>query len=368
MTGFSHAQTRTQRFDSLFNYLKVNEDFNGNVLFAEKGKVVYKKCIGYANFKTKARLSENSMFELASLSKQFTAMGIMILMERGKLSYADTLGKFFKGFPYGNLTIRPLLNHTSGVPDYMDLFEKHWDKSKTAHNKDVIALLSKYHPAVSFKPGETFEYSNTGYALLASVIEKVSGQTYAEFLKQNIFMPLQMTRTRVYNTRRSKKEVIPNYAYGYIIDEKTKKPTLPDDMPDYQYVKYLDGITGDGTVNSTIIDLLKWDRALYTTKLVKAATLAEAFEPVKFANGGISGYGFGWGLRPDNPETGRETGHNGAWAGYDTHIGRYIDRDKTIIILRNITNQNEVSGVYEAYTDVLFGKPLVLPKITHPGK
>ena len=361
MSSVLKAQTVSQNFDKLFNYLKDKDDFNGNVLFADKGKIVYQKSFGYANFTTKALLNENSMFVLASLSKQFTSMAILILSERGKLSLNDMVNQYFVGFPYTNVTIRNLLSHTSGIPDYRDLIEDHWDKSKIAYNKDVISLLVKYRPAAHFNAGDHFEYSNINYVLLTSIIEKVSGLSYAEFLKKNIFEPLGMTRTRVYNTRRADKEVIPNYAYGYIITKDG--PALPDSLKVFKYVIYRDGIVGAGGVNSTTVDLLKWDRALYTEKLVKASTLNKAFTPFKFKNGNEDGYGFGWALRLTDKSTGKCVYHLGSWVGYNTFISRFIDNDKTIIVLRNTTNHNKVDGIYEAYINILFAKPFELPKV-----
>ncbi|GAB4453503.1 MAG: hypothetical protein Fur0028_08980 [Bacteroidales bacterium] len=262
------GQDRIKKLDSLLTAMHSNENLNGNILIAEEGKVMYKKSFGNANEDTKQKLNENSIFELASCSKQFTAMAIMILKEKGKLNLDDNISKFIPELAnYKNITIKNLLNHTGGLPDYMDLMDSLFDKSKIATNKDIIALFSKVQPKILFAPNTKYEYSNTGYALLASIIEKASGQSYANFLQNNIFKPLKMTRSFVY-TRRFAPKNIANYAFGYIYSDSLKKYILPDDLTETKSVIWLDGIVGDGCVNSTINDLLKWDRALYTNKLL----------------------------------------------------------------------------------------------------
>lgn len=330
------AQDKVKQIDSLFTSLHNQGRLNGNVLIAEKGNVIYKKSFGLRDEANKLPLDENSVFELASVSKQFTAMGIVISQEKGKLKYEDKLSKFFPelGF-YGDITVRQLLNHTSGLPDYMDLMEANWDRTKIATNKDIIAQLVQYKPELLFVPGARYEYSNTGYALLASIIEKASGTTFADFLKKNIFVPLKMDNSFVYNRRLAPRD-IKNYAYGYVPDDNGKM-TLPDNLMNYNMVIALDGIVGDGNVNSTVIDLLKWDRALYTDKLVSKKSIEAIFTPPTDI---VSNYGFGWEVEKLK-DFGKIIVHNGSWPGYITHIERHIDSDKTIIILRN----NSIPGV-----------------------
>src|SRR6478736_6473687 len=324
----------TADFDSVFQSHADTAKFNGNVLISEHGKVVYQKSFGYANYDTKEMLNDSSIFELASVSKAFTAMGIMMLKERGKLNYDDDVRKYIPELPYTGMTIRHFLTHTSGIPTYEDeAFFVGLDPKKIIHNDDIIKQFIKLKPAVLFKPGEKWEYSNAAYAMLATIIERVSGKTYGEFLKENIFTPLDMSRSRVYNTRRSG-EVIPNYAYGFVYSDSLKKFMLPDSLKEYFYVITLDGIQGDGTVNSTTGDLFKWDQALYTEKLVKKATIDETFSPVKLNNDSTYQYGFGWFLAQDST-LGKVVQHSGGWPGYGTYIKRFIDKDHCIIILTN---------------------------------
>ncbi len=357
------SQTLAKNFDLLFNYLKHQNNFNGNVLIAEHGKIVYKKSFGYSNFETKKLLNDKSMFEIASLSKQFTAIGILMLMEQGKLDLSDKLQKYFPSLPYENVTIKNLLTHTSGLPDFMSLFDKHWDKSKIASNADVITLLSEHNPPKLFNAGEQYEYSNTGYVLLGSIIEKVSGEAFGSFMKKNIFAPLKMKRTAVYHRRMSTDKIRSNYAIGYAFNKNLSQPVLPDSLNEWRFVFYLDGVFGDGSISSSTADLLKWDRALYDNKLIKQVTLKEAYTPYKLVDESLSNYGYGWELG-FNSTTGKYVFHAGHWPGYGAYINRFIDKDKTIIVLRNLINYSKrANGIPNVYIDILFNKPFDLPRI-----
>jgi CubicO group peptidase (beta-lactamase class C family) len=326
------------KIDSLVK-LKYSNGFNGSVLVIDNGKELYKKSFGYANFDGKELLNNNSVFELASCSKQFTGMAIMMLVEQGKINYSDNIQKYIPDLPYENITVENLLTHTSGLPDYMELLQKHWDKKKFATNYDIVDLFKKYKPKVYYSPNETFDYSNTGYALLSIIIEKVSGITYAEFLDKNIFKPLEMKNTRVYNTRRSNGEKINNYAYGYVYSDKLKKYVLPDSLIDLQFVIYLDAITGDGTVNTSVSDLSIWDNALRENKLVQKNTLNKALTPYKLKNGNESEYNSGqFIIRSDKNE--KLVHHGGGWPGYSTFILHFIDRETAIIVLSNNEYEN----------------------------
>jgi CubicO group peptidase (beta-lactamase class C family) len=357
---------KASAFDSLFNQLYAEKAFNGNVLIAEKGIVIYKKSFGLANEQTKEALNEQSIFELASVSKQFTAMAIVILEEKGKLKYDDLMSKYLPELDYyKNVTIRNLLNHTSGLPDYMQLLDSFlidetWEKkTKIATNKDIIQVFAQHKPKLEFEPSEKWEYSNTGYALLASIIEKVSGQTYAEFLKSNIFAPLKMVNTFIY-TRRYKPQTIKNYAFGYVYSDSLKKNVLPDDIKGLDlYVYTLDGIVGDGTVNSTTNDLLIWDRALYSNQFITLKAKSEIFQVAKLKDGSETKYGFGWGIEK-HKTFGNIQNHSGGWPGYATFIERHTDNDKTIIVLQNNDNEKTKNPI-KRIRDILYNiKPLIL--------
>lgn len=359
--GIANAQdSRIQKIDSLFTSLSAKQEFNGNVLIAEKGNVIYKKSFGLRDETKKLPLDDNSIFELASVSKQFTAMAIVLLEQKGKLKYDDPIAKYIPelGF-YNEITVRQLLNHTGGLPDYMQLIGTKGDTTKINTNKDIITLFAKEKPAADFTPGSKFDYSNTGYALLASITEKASGTTYADFLADNIFKPLKMNNTFVY-TRRLAPKKIDNYAYGYVFDANHKK-ILPDNDPNNNYVICLDGIVGDGTVNSTTTDLLKWDRALYTDKLVSKKSLELVFTPPVLPDNEKTNYGFGWMVNKSD-DYGKIANHSGGWPGYVTFIEREMDNDKTIIVLQN--NETGLSFTNNVRR-LLYGKSPVIVKDTH---
>ena len=334
--------------------------FNGNAMVIKNGKVIYKQSLGYADYDTKSLLDDSSAFELASVSKQFTAMGIMICKERGLLSYSDNIKKFFPGLPYDNITVRNLLTHTSGLPAYEDQFEKNWDHKKIAFNKDIIDMLQKLHDTLFFKPGTGWKYSNTGYALLASIIENVSGTSYNDFMAKNIFQPLGMTHTFVYNTRRSTGKIPTNYALGFVYADSLKQYVLPDKLPKYDYVYYLDGIVGDGCVNTTTGDLYKWDQALYGNKLVSKISLDEMLSPLVQTSPRDSSnfYGFGVSVQPKS-ENGKIISHTGGWPGYATDITRMVDSNETIILLSN--NGTSPGVLVAGLESILTGEPLLMP-------
>ncbi len=331
---FTFGQTPdTKTLDSLFNALHHKKSFNGNVLITEKGNVVFEKSYGFADESSKRKLNASSIFELASVSKQFTAMGVFLLEKQGKLKYDDKLSKYFPELSfYEEITIAHLLNHTSGLPDYMELFEEKWDKSKFATNQDIVALFSIQKPKLIFKPNEKFEYSNTGYALLGLIIEKASKMSFEEYLKKNIFKPLGMKNTFVYRSRYKPKK-IENYAFGYVSDSLGNK-VLPDSFGKNFYTYYLDGIVGDGMVNSTAGDLLIWDRALSKNLLINDNDKKTIYQPSKTTDGNENNYSFGWFVM-ENAQYGTIANHSGGWAGYTTFIERHLTNDKTIILLQN---------------------------------
>jgi CubicO group peptidase (beta-lactamase class C family) len=336
------GQNKEQKIDSLLTSIYKSGKLNGNVLIAEKGQVIYNRSFGLANEITQENLNENSVFNLASVSKQFTAMAIVILKEEGKLNFDDKITKYLPELPnYSNVSIRNLLNHTSGIPDYLNLInnpeaKEYYSESlagKIATNKNIIAFFSKYKPKANFEPNTKFEYSNTGYVFLASIIEKITGLTYAEYLDEVIFKPLKMNNTLVYCRRLLPKKVN-NYAYDYEYSDSLKRYCPSDSLKDIKVIKSLDGIVGDGNVHSTVDDLFKWDRALYTDQLISQSSMKEIFQGAELNDKSKTRYGFGWFL-DNNPDFGKIVFHLGFWVGYSTLIERDIDNDKTIIILEN---------------------------------
>jgi len=347
------AQTKTEKLDSLFMAVEKDSSFNGNVLIAEKGKVIYERSVGYADFKTKEKLKSNSVFELASVTKQFTAMGIVLLQKQGKLSYDDPISKYLPELSmYNDITIKNLLIHTGGLPDYMEMMSQEENNADFATNQTIIDLFVKLKPAVLFKPDEKHEYSNTGYALLATIIERASKQSFGDYLQENIFKPLKMKDTRVYR-RWYKPERIQNITHGHIYSDSLKQFIFPDDMGKKYYTVYLDGIVGDGMVNSTASDLLLWDRALYTNKLVNEKDKELIFSSYTTKDKLPTNYGFGWGIS-SSEIYGKVASHSGGWSGYVTYIARYLDRDYTIILLQNVSSR-KTKIPQKQVKNILFG-------------
>jgi CubicO group peptidase (beta-lactamase class C family) len=307
--------------DSFFKVMSYRQRFNGNVLIAHDGKTLFSGVFGYANYRKKTPLTDSTEFQLGSVSKQFTAVAIMMLKQQGKLSYDDSIQKFFPDFPYHGVTVRLLLDHRSGLPNYMYLCGNVCrDQSNFIDNQQVVDCLTTHKPPRYFKPDQRFNYSNTNYCVLAAIVEKITGDSFAAFMRQNVFTPLHMDHTYIYCKSDTN---IPNRAQGYNANYNRSG------------IDFLDGVTGDKGVYSTIWDMLKWDQALYSDKLVNQSTLADAFKPhgrwVRSHN-----YGFGWWLKPFGGDT--LTYHDGWWHGFNCAFIRDRKYHNTIIVLSNHVN------------------------------
>lgn len=306
------------------------ENFSGVILVAQNGKVLFEKAIGMRSFEDQIPLQKHDVFEMASVSKQFTAMMIMLCQEKSLLDYDDRIGKYLD-VPYKGITIRQLLNHTSGLPDYQAVMDEHWDKSKVAGNKDILAYLNEYEPPMLFEPGEKYQYSNTGYVFLASIVEKAIGKDFVELSREWIFNPLHMNSTDIRSPEEKAK--VENFAAGHIKNSDGEYVNA-NKFPSSDYTIWLGNRKGPGRVSSIAEDLLRWDQALYTNRLVSQETMELAFAPAKLNDGTRSYYGFGWSIEPKSP-FGKMVMHTGDNPGYKTIIVRYIEENKTIIILNN---------------------------------
>ncbi|HEV7643329.1 MAG TPA: serine hydrolase [Pyrinomonadaceae bacterium] len=368
------ASEKVAAIDTLMQTLVKRGQFNGAVLAEDNGKVIYSKGFGYADFEKKTPVDADSVFEIASISKTFTSMAVMILVEQGKIKYDDDIKKYFPGLPYKGITIRHLLTHTSGLPEYMDLFyakNNGWDKTiKT--NADLIALLKSDKPPVQFGPGERWLYNNTGFCLLASIVEKVSGKPFAEFLRVNIFKPLGMKNTRIH-TRLSKEPIL-HLAAGYLRPSLLADDfVLPEKLDNTAFVITLGGIVGDGSVHSTVGDLLKWGKSFSTEKLIKNKTIEEAFTPVTLKDGSAartyensrgleSGYGFGWFVRKGANDS-RTVWHTGGWPGYVTFYSLNPARRQTVVVLSN-ADSTAVPRAGQAIEKILNGQTFEMPRLS----
>jgi CubicO group peptidase (beta-lactamase class C family) len=307
-------------------------DFSGVVHLAlDRGRTVFEKAYGYRSYQDQVPLKATDLFELASISKTFTAMAIVSLKQEGKLSYDDPIAQYIS-IPYPGITIRHLLNHTSGLPDYQAVMDQHWDKTKVAGNPDIIAYLSRYMPPALFLPGEAYEYSNTGYVLLGSIVEKVSGMDFTVFCRNRFFKPLGMSRTDIRSNEA--KKMIPDFTLGHIWVDARKQFIRADSFPSSDYTIWLGNRKGPGRVSSVTQDLQQWDIALYGNKLFSRTALEEAFTPGRLNNGKEIEYGFGWMIH-QHEKLGRIIWHSGDNPGYRTRLMRYVDKGITLIVLCN---------------------------------
>ena len=329
------------KIDELMSTMYRRGQFNGAILVAVHGNTICRKGFGKSNFPTSADFTPETPSNIGSVTKQFTAMSIMMLAERGKLSYDDPVSKhipeFSRSAHLSQITLRQLLNHTSGIPDYGDLGI---DDSSLDQQSLIAGLLKKED--LLAKPGLKYRYSNPGYALLAVVLERVSGKRFGAFLEQEIFAPNGMTNTFVFDSP-TKKNARTAIGYGQFGQVDDGGPTA---------------IPGDGGIYSSVDDLFKWDQALYTESLVRQSTLAEAFAPGKVQEG-TSTYGFGWNIQQDGDS--KHLWHTGSNAGFRAFIGRRLAERVTVIMLTNKGNSKR-QEINAAIQNILAGKPYVLPK------
>ncbi len=348
-------------FESLDRHIRHNNLFNGNILVAHKEVIIYQASFGFTNdSKQNNLINADTIFELASVSKQFTAYATLSAFKTAKEDIDNDIRVFIPNLPYEDITTRNLLNHTSGIPDYFQLLSENWDQNKIACNKDVLDLIIKIKPKVYFFPNEKWEYSNTGYVLLASLIETISGISFAEFIDNNIFNPIHMQSSFVYN-RRFKPKEINNYAYGMVYNEAKNIFESPDNIADYNAVFYLDGIQGDGTVHSTISDLLKWNNEILNKTNLDENLVDLMLSNTQIINNKKIEYGMGWIINND-AKLGKIVYHGGSWPGYSTYNSIYLDSGYSIISLCNQPKNLEIEQqIIIAMENILFDQPFQLP-------
>lgn len=324
------AQQKAVKLDTFFQKLHKTTGFNGSVLIAQYGKIIYQKSFGFANYFTKDPIKAHTHFQLASVSKQFTAVAIMQLFEKKRLNYDDPVRLHISNFPYdSSITIRSLLTHKSGLPNYAYCLDKYYDKKVPLTNSKVVELMLRFKPRIDYRPNAKFSYNNTNYLLLAYIVEKISGQSFREYLKKNIFDPSDMHETFVYDPMHP--EMLKNAATGY---------SPRRGVPAVVGFDHLDGVVGDKGIYSTVEDMHHWDMALNQEKLVKLSTLAEAFTPQHINPKTLpKNYGFGWRLTQlENGEW--LTYHTGWWHGFKNYYLHNAKDNSAIIILGNMANHS----------------------------
>ena len=304
---------RDKQVSQLFNNYK-GENPGASVLVIKNGEKVLSKSFGLADVEKHILVAENTNFRLASVTKQFTAMCVMMLVEDGKLSLDDNLQQIFPEFPdYGkNIKLQHLLQHNSGLIDYEDLMPD--TITRQVHDDDVLQMMM-HVDSNYFEPGTEFRYSNSAYAVLVNIIQKISGHTYPLFLKERIFESLGMTNSIAFVDGENE---VPNRAFGYNVVEDS---VLFSDQ------STTSAVLGDGGIYSSVADLYNWDQALYTNKLVSEDTFTKITTP------GLKGYGFGW--RIDDLDGHYRMSHTGSTCGFRNALQRYSVDKLTIIILTN---------------------------------
>ena len=319
-------------FDSAFR----RTSFNGSILIAKNGVVVYEKYMGYKNLRLKDTLTPETPLQIASTSKTLTSAAILQLVQQGKLSLQDSLVTFFPGFPYPEITIKMLLSQRSGLPEYLYFFEKRgWDRKTFASNNDVVKSFTDWQPGRAYRSNSHFDYCNTNFVLLASVVEKVSGMAFPLYMKKSIFEPLQMNDT-----------------YVRTVNDSTKYISSYEGNGQEWQQDFSDGTYGDKNIYSTPRDLLKWDQALYTDVFLSRQMLDSAFTPFSHEKQSLHNYGLGWRLLM-YPNGKKVIYHNGRWHGFNSAFARLVDEKVTIIILGNKFNKTVYRVARDMYN--LFG-------------
>ena len=333
------AQDIETKVDEYINAHIKLRNFSGSILIAEHGKILISKGFGMANIEHGVLNSPKTKFRLGSVTKQFTAMLIMQMQERGLLSVGDKLAKFIPDYPQGDkITIHHLLTHTSGIFNITDLSELEDIKTLRSPIEKTIELFK--NKPLDFPPGEKSKYSNSGYVLLGFIIEKVSGMPYSEHLQENIFDPLGM-KDSGYDSHRV---IIKNRAAGYAPGENGPENADYIDMS----IPH-----GGGALYSTIEDMYRWDRALYTEKLITQESLDKIFTPFK------NNYGYGWRL---SKLFGRKcVGHSGGIEGFTARISRYPEENVCIIVLSNFSHAR-VNDISKDLAAILFREKYEIPK------
>ncbi|WP_380907542.1 serine hydrolase domain-containing protein [Sphingobacterium chuzhouense] len=313
-----------QELDAFMQNLHRKLAFNGNVLIAKKGKIIYQNTFGWADYLHKDSLKITSKFELASVSKPLTALGVLKLVEEERLRLDQTVNDFFPDFPYPNITIQMLLSHRSGLPNYVYFSEDAWkDRTKAMSNMDAMDLLIEHKPMRYGAPDGRFHYNNSNYMVLASIIEKVTGQDFAVYMKESIFDPAGMKNTAVLS--KAVYDKIPTDVIGH--DRVWRRSVVQN---------YLDGPVGDKGIYSTVQDLFLLDIALKDGRVIGEAMLDSAYVPRSDAKRSLFSYGYGW--RTFSPQEAQIVYHTGWWHGFRNLYVRDLTNDITIVLLSNMVN------------------------------
>ncbi|MBE8721771.1 serine hydrolase domain-containing protein [Sphingobacterium pedocola] len=324
-----------RQIDEFMVKLHKKSGFNGNVLVAKKGKIIYQNSFGWADYLHRDSLKIVSKFELASVSKPMTAIAVLQLVEKGKIKLDQQVDEFFPGFPFEGVTIRQLLTHRSGLPNYVYFVEELWtDRKKGMTNLDAINLMIQHKPNRYGTPDGRFHYNNSNYMILAGVVEKVSGLDFGVYMMEHVFKPAGMKNTAVLS--KAVYEKIPTDVIGH--DRTWRRSVVQD---------YLDGPVGDKGTYSTVQDMYLLDIALREGRLLEKSILDSAYVPRSDAKRGVFSYGYGW--RTFTPKNEQIVYHTGWWHGFKNLYVRDLKNDITIVLLSNFVNSslNQLDDLYK---------------------
>lgn len=329
---------KTAQLDKSFQNLKKRTTFNGTVLFAEKGRILLEKSYGVSNLRTrKGEIKVDDVFQLSSVSKMFTAEAIMILKSRQLLDYDADIKTYIPEFPYEGITTRMLMTHRSGLSRYETLADNNWpDKRKPFTNDDMIDYYIKYKPDPYFSPNNGFHYCNVNYALLASIVERVSGKRFVDFMREDVFDVIGMNDSYIYDmpTDTMVSLYLPNCVQGYYVGRR---------RPRQAQNEYLNGVKGDKIMFSNVEDMYRFKVAIDYGLLVPDSIQEEAFKPgsPKYSKR-KDNYGFGWRISRKHPDC---YYHYGWWKGYRSFFMFDKKNDRTLIVLTN-TDKGPNSDVF----------------------
>lgn len=357
-TNSNVSEDTKREYEKFVDAMKTKGVSTGNILVYENGDVVFKSSNGLRSINPLDSLDLNSQFRLASVSKQFTGMAIMKLKEAGKLDYDQNVKTILTDFPYDNITVRQLLHHISGLTDYERIIAEHFVKEDSTKqyilgNDEILDVYYRVNPELDFKTGEKWEYSNTGYLVLASIVEKVSGQHFRDFLKEQVTDPIGMTNTTLYKYQLDADSNMPNRVFGYRLALNQKDKIIND----YDIVN---DVRGDGGIYSTLEDLYKWNMALANHTIISKDYLDEAWYSGKTNDGEYTGYGFGWFLEY-NPGEPTVVNHSGGWVGFVTFLHNDVDAKSGFIILTNDSGEN-FRSIYSNIENLRAGEPYQIPR------
>jgi CubicO group peptidase (beta-lactamase class C family) len=322
----SIIESKKSEIEKILDNAYNENKFNGQVLYAENGNILFQKTYGFADLRRKTPMDSSWRFQLSSTSKPFTAAAIMKLYDEGKIDIDKPVKEYLPDFPFSSaITVKHLLQHRSGLPDYIHLADKNWDKKTTFTNRNLSPFLKRINAKVKFSAGAKFEYCNTNYAYLALLVEKCSGFTFAYYLNREIFEPLGMTRTYVYNPTKGRSgETVKGYSFsrrrGYY-----ERP-----------VEFLDGTVGDKGIYSTAEDLYKFDQALLDTNFLSEKSRSLMLTPAESLNETHDNdYGLGFRIRKDVASGDVRVFHHGWWNGFRSYYVHSPNNERTLIWLNN---------------------------------